>query len=517
MASPVLTWGTESFTFAYGLALTVNKDFTRNEDGSVLTEKHIITVKGAYIAGGGDGAARIAALAGTTVGLANIVEGGGGRESHVQMAPLTISVLGVSYPSVSLTSVSTSEPPEDTAGIQYQEVTLTFETYTGPSDPTSAWKLRSASESFEIKREDDKVTFDSYSDITTNTLYFGYTITHTVSAQGLINHKDKKEAFQQAYKYVESKKMDNLAISSQDIFGAGLYNTLDGRGVKVDTGTYLVAGATAAGYTEYNRTRVASADVAGGSYSITETYFKSKKDATFDITANFNKDEQGDASVTVEGTIEGLTLAGMADPSYDKLSQAEAVYNALSGGDLKSGPIYALASDTFGKYSAIVPGTTLRNYPMQATVSKNKNKGTVNFNVSYKAYGSAVVGLINIFDAYKPITATATISDNNRLISANALADEKTIVSISVIGRGAYGPILQDMGVTKDRKRTAVVEVVVEGPSRTAVNDGLRNLVVSTAMSYAPAGGNVYVDSFSESWDWTVGKCSASIGWIYQK
>jgi hypothetical protein len=521
MASPILTWSTVSITFDYGFTVSIQKDFNRGDDGSVLTEKHIINVKGAFIAGNGDAAARFSALIQKSYSYAQKVATGD-RVATLQMAPLTITTGGdpLTYDSVSLTNISTSEPPEDTAAIQYQEVTLTFETYVTPADPTSQYKLRSATENFEIRREDDKVNFNDYVDITGNTLYYGYTVTHTVSAQGLVNNKSASaasEAFNEAYKYVKSRKMDDLSTVTTDIFGRTLLNgnSLNAKGIKISGEDSLVASALASLYTTYNKVRTVTSDVATGSYSMTETYFQSKKDTTIEISASFNRDETGDSNVSVEGTIQGLSDASITADNYDKLTKAETVYTTLSGGDLKSGPIWALANDVFGKNSAVTNDAQLRNYPMQITVGRNKIAGSLNFNVMYKSYGTTVLSLINYFSSYKAITATATINDNNRL---GASADEQTIVSIPVIGRGEYGPILQDMGVTKDRKRSVTVEVTVEPSQRSPTNDSLRNAVVTKAKSYGPtSGSNIKIESFSESWDWVAGKATANIGWIYQK
>jgi hypothetical protein len=519
MASPTLTWSTVSITFDYGFSLSIQKDFNRGDDGSVLTEKHVINIKGAYIAGTGDAASRFSNLIQKSYSYAQKVATSG-RVATLQMAPLTITTGGtpLKYDSASLVNISTSEPTEDTAAIQYQEVTLAFETYVTPSDPTSNYKLRSASENFEIKREDDKVTFSDYTDLTKNTLYFGYSVTHTVSAQGLVNNITLSEAFNEAYKYVKSKKMDSLSSSTTDIFGRTLLsgNKIDAKGLKVSAEDSLVTSELAAGYKEYTKIRTVSSDIATGSYSITETYFQSKNDTTIELTANFNRDESGDSSVTVEGTIQGLSNASMIADNYDKLTQAENVYTTLSAGNLKSGPIWDLANDVFTTKSAsLINAAELRNYPMQVSVGRNKIAGSINFNVMYKGYGSTVLSLINSFSAYKAISATATINDSNRL---GAGADEQTVVSIPVIGRGSYGPILQDMNVTKDRKRNVSVEVTVEPSGRIPDNDALRNAVVAKAKSYKPAtGSNIIIESFSESWDWVAGKASANIGWIYQQ
>ena len=55
--------GSTSIPFDYGAAVGIQKEFIKSEDGTVLSEKHTVTVKGAIVSTDGpDGLARYTAL-----------------------------------------------------------------------------------------------------------------------------------------------------------------------------------------------------------------------------------------------------------------------------------------------------------------------------------------------------------------------------------------------------------------------------------------------------------------------
>jgi len=507
--SVIIGWGTESFSFEFGVAIGIQKDFTRADDGSIFSEKHVITVKGSIVASGATPEDRYEDLMDKAQAYAQRVHGGN-REATLQMGALSIGGLIV-YDNVSLQSINVSEPSEDTAAIHYQDVSLVFETYNTPSDPATAYKLRSASENLEIKKEEDAFSYLEQNVHSELEPYHSYTVTHTINAQGLVDRLKNTEAFEEAYNYVNSRKKDSLGLVNSDVFGRALFSTLEQKTFEVSGKSSIVVNKTQIEqYGEYNKIRTASADVTTGSYSITTTFFLSREPVNIDITGNYSRDDSGEASVTVEGTIQGLSSKDSTDAQHNKISPARVAYADIAGDLRGNSKIYQFASDIYTRYHTDKSCTALRDRPLNTSFGENKNKGTIVFNVSYKVYSGAVVSLLNSIS--NALTATATIADSNR---SGAGYDMDSIVIIPIIGRGSAGPIIQNMNVTKERKRDVSIDVTLDICERKPVNDTLREQALGVINEYKPIANKVYVSEFNETWDWINGKYQGSIGWIY--
>jgi hypothetical protein len=518
----VLNWNNQAINFDYGFAMGIQKDFTRADDGTILNEKHTLTIKGSFVATGSAATDRYANLLTQMYSKVSYVEqGAAGRQVSIQAGRLTItnnSTPIVDYLSANLIGISVPEPSEDTAGIQFQEVTFTFETFNTPNDPAlSYWKLRSASENFDFKKDEDRIFYDGSAIDQESALKYGFTVTHTVSAQGMFDYNTKSEAINEAYRYVNdrvTKIGDALLTVNTDIYGRGFLGTssLDPKNWKVGGTSSDVVSTEISSYNLYNKIRSSSADATAGSYSVTTTYFLSKELATIDVNANFNRDESGESSVTVEGTIQGVSTQDVKSVTHDKLGNARTVYNTLSGNkSLRTGcPIYTLANNTFSNYHPDISYVALRDYPMATTVGESKTAGSISFNVTYRGYPNEFKTFLDGITG--AIAANITINDVNR---NGAGYDMQTIVVVPIPGR-TKGPILQDMNTTKERKRTAVIDVVVDASQRKSTNDTLRSTVISKANAYKPSSGDVYVENFQEAWDWVTGKYTATLDWIYQ-
>lgn len=505
-----LNWFEDPIIFNYGLAIGIQKEFARADDGSILNEKHTINLTGQIVANGNNADARYSSLIaqiGSYAAKVRVTT----RSATTQAAPLTItgdSGQLLAYSQATLLNISISQPSEETAGLHVQEVSLSFESYNTPSDPASTYKLRSASENFEIKKEEAGLSYLN-DDITTNEPFYSYTITHTISAQGLIN-PSQKEAFEEAYNYVNSRKLDSLAEIKTDNFGRDLASSFDSKLFKVGANSSIaVDGADFNTYGQYNKIRTSSCDLTNGSYSLTTTFFMSKSESNIEITGNFNRDESGDSSVTVDGTIQGLSTNSPTSVKTNKINQARATYSTISG-NLKSGSkIYSFASDIYNRYQQDTTGVSLRDVPLNYSFGENKGNGTITFSVSYKVYPSALVTLLqNITGA---LTATASITDSNR---NGAGYDTDAIVIIPIIGR-ASGPIIQDMGTTKERTRSVNVDVTLEPRYRTVINNTVRSQVIAEVNNYKPTNSELYVNEFQETWDWTSGKYNLNLSWTY--
>ena len=537
-AMMILTFaGSTSIPFDYGAAVGIQKEFIKSEDGTVLSEKHTVTVKGAIVAtDGADGLARYTALVTKGVDVVR-KKGGAERAANLVAGSLVLTAgggdaFGGIYTSAFLTGASLSEPSDDTAGIQFQEVSLTFEclVLTGIT-----YNLKAASEQFEIKRDEDQLFYGNAAGAFTGESddpYYGFIITHTLSATGQakIGATTNSEAYNEASKYIDAKKKSSLlgVIISNDAQGGNLYNKFNTNKFGVDSGgeyNFAGTGATgatpAAGYQEYNRTSTETKDLAGGSCTLTRTYFYSNAPFLIDITGSYEKSEDSIDMVKVDGTVTGLSSKDYKDKNHDKYTKAKAGFDVMKGtGDPfgKESPLYKFADKIFGDnvYSTFYAmNMILDDRPISSSVGENKVKGTIQFSVGYKPIPATVKGEKDAIPHC--IALNVTVSEENKPLEiAGAKIQQKTVVPVMILGR-EKGPILQDMKTTKESTKTAQLEATVDIVERKKLNDALIESGVALALSYAPVNANSFLNALTYNWDWTVGKLTVNVGWIYTK
>lgn len=520
MADVTLKWNNSSIiSFEYGVAIGISKDFVRSDDGTVLSEKHNITIKGSVVASGTNAEARYISLFNKSYDANAKVLQGGEREYSLQIGKLEVTGTEINYSAATLLSINVPEASEDTAGIQFQEVSLVFESIQPPTF-AATYKLKSANENWDFKKEEDKITYkDSDISLENDNVKYSLTVTHTVSAQGLYEYGiSKKEALKIAYEYVSSRLKNDIKNEkiSQDLQARTFLNglTFTPSTSYFSGGAYDIISSDASGFKSYNKIRSSSTDINTATYSVTTVYFMSDEPATIDASANFSRDESGESSVSVEGTIQGLSGKDVNSLSNDKLTNARTVYGQLSGnGSLRNGcHIFSLANNVFNNYHPDKTGIAIRDYPIAVSVGENKTNGSILFNVTYKIIPSEYKAILdNISGA---IAANISVNDSNRNVSADY--DVKTIVEIAIVGRQRKGPILQDMSTTKQRTRSVSIDVTVDATQRTKENYSLKSNILTQANSYKPSGSKCYVQDFSESWDWVRGQYRANFNWIYQ-
>jgi hypothetical protein len=483
--SSILNWG-GGFTFPYGCIATVQKDYERNTAGIAMAEKHTITVKGAIAASGG-GPSSLNALI-TAAGSASDISAG-----TTQIATMSLNIEGqqtFEYDNARLTSFSSSDPPEDTAGIQYIEVSFTFEAYTAVGD----YLLASSSESLEVKKEEDRLSVVN-NDIASDQLNFGYTVTHTVSAQGINGDTD---AYTQAKGWVESR----LKSTSKS-----LSLTKDGMSSNLQSAVNIDDLMGALPDIECNAIRSVNADPASGSHSVTTTFFRTGSNSTCDITVNVERTENGDVTCTASGSIQGLSTDSVTSSTSSKFQNASSAFTAICGNFGSGSKIYSVISTLFGKINP--EGVVLDDFAIGLSVGENKTNGSMNFNVTYRAYPPAVKALMNTIGDC--LSASITFTHDNE--AGNSL-DTQVFASIPIIGRMA-GPVLQDMGTTRERKKGVNVEAIVKPIARSPGNDAPRKACLTEAAKYAPAG-TIFRSNVNSNWDFAAGRASASIEWTYQ-
>jgi hypothetical protein len=130
--------------------------------------------------------------------------------------------------------------------------------------------------------------------------------------------------------------------------------------------------------------------------------------------------------------------------------------------------------------------------------------------VSYKAYPAGVISLKGAIPDC--ISATLSITDENQ---SGKNFDIEIFASIPIIGR-KKGPVLQDMGTTRERKRSVQVDAIVRASQRTPLNEAVKDACRVEALKYAPVGSPIFKSNFSSNWEMTTGHCSVNLEWTYE-
>lgn len=487
-----LSWAGQNLSFPYGYTVSIQKEFERNGDGTPLAEKHSINIRGSIAASASDATVRYNSLITSAASFADTASAIGDAR---QIGTLTLPD-GTTYDNATLTNVSSSEPPDDTAAIHYIDISLSFEAYA--SSNLTDYKLKSVSETVDIRKEEDRSTFND--DDINSDVYFGYTVTHTLNAQGYLTNGI--EAYTEAKKWIEDRLKSTSVglILEKNAYGKNLYENL------TPDDDYQIGTPPP---DEYNAIRTTNADTLGGSYSITTTYFRSKSKSISEVTVDFSKDENGDVSISANGTIQGLSSIGPDSVIDNKYSNAESSYSTICGNFRSGSRIYTAVSNVFNL--ANTESVSLDDYPLVISTGQNKLKGSITFNVTYKAYPTAVLNLINAIPG--AISATMSITDDNK--NGNPAGDVQIYAAIPIIGRSA-GPILQDMATTRERRRTIQVDATVDATQRSPTNTAVVNACFAQILLYAPAGSKIFRNNVNSSWDFTSGRASASVEWTYQ-
>lgn len=548
-ADVILVFGTDEIEFPFGVSVGIQKDFQRMDDGTIISEKHTITIRGAYSlpAGATDPLTSYKQLMqGVQERIATIYRSNKGeRETSLQMDILKLNVSGADafndqYKGATLISAAFAEPSDDTGGFQYQEASLTFECYSFESD-MSPYSLKSASESFEIKREDDGFFFGDdaskqFKGDGSDKPYFSFTITHTISAQGnpKIKGGTKSEAFNEAYKYVILRRKATLYkandVYDKDMYGKSLLNN-----VKItNSDSFKIEGGDAAtqtpydlkNYQEWNITNTESVDVAGGSYSSTRTYYYSPASFTMDINGTYEKSEDGVDNLKVDGTITGLMSSDVYKIFHDKFDNARSgMMQVVGTGNIptqpfgKGTPIYKFAEKLFtdNAYTPFYSGIySLDDRPISTSVTENKVAGTIQFSASYKPIPGTLLELKKKIP--NCISLSINIQDDNPYHSGipDPSYQMKQVVPVMILGRAA-GPIVQDMSTTKESYKTVSLEATVDFAERNPGSQCAASGIKLVLDNYTPSRPSTYLMEISDTFDWTNGKLTVNAKWIYTR
>ncbi|NVM34811.1 MAG: hypothetical protein HWN81_04400 [Candidatus Lokiarchaeota archaeon] len=232
------------------------------------------------------------------------------------------------------------------------------------------------------------------------------------------------------------------------------------------------------------------------------------------------------STVTVQGEIQGLALTSfdggpIAETSENRegfISTQSAYSNArafLTGiNDLT----FCRASEVFAENSGFLYGDstcrasplTLINKVSNSTIGVNPVNGLITYSISYNN------SLQNCFSVNPCIlSSNATITDN---LATDVFASQ------TIIGRGALGPILQDINASTARVKQLNVELVV--PPSTgcdtliAITGDIPLTEVDSLISLISGDlvtnyDQVFVSTNTQNWNFTQGRYTRTVAWTY--
>ena len=374
---------------------------------------------------------------------------------------------------------------DDSGSVQYQDYTFTFVAHKRDGQKIgNTYSLASAEETWEIAENTER-TFNG--NTLTGIPLKTFTITHTVNATGYHRTNDSsylESAWSEAKDWVLSRLVDSPdATIGLDMADKARFTDF----IPVYMGTTSADFINLGSEQYYNHNRVANSDLAGGSYSVTETWFVSKESVTHDVEINYDLSEEQVASVVVNGTISGLSTSSFSSKQDGRVSQAEAALDGVLG------QAYTLASAFYNTVKED-GANGLTNNVLSKSVAKNPVAGTITYTVNFSDKEK---------DQDDTITETLTVTDDNENRTV------KTIAIIAVIGK-ADGPIFQDMGTTPERKRSVAIDWTMKKDKR---DTKPTSEAVAAAYAYQPTGA--FEVTRSESWTPSTGAYTLNIEWTY--
>jgi hypothetical protein len=403
-----------------------------------------------------------------------------------------------------LINVEVPESSDESSSILFGAFTFTFEAYTEVSilgTPDSNFSsainefdynkfyVSSVDESWDMSI-DDEFTYANgdVSGVPNKT----YTVTHTVSATGLRKPLPAggfdTSAWREAQRWTQSRLVNSPAdTQTTDVMGGQNFTDFAASyfgNTSTETSTDLSS------YSFYNHMRVPNVDIAGGSYSVTETWkATANPSATIDLNVDIDISENEMVSMTASGSVQGLDSQSLNAAPVRKIDNAQAVFESLSG------YLYDLCS-TY--YNELNTGGALSNIVKAKSIGKNAGTGVITFSF---AYNDTPI-LIN--DA---ITTGINISYDNKDYQVQLVA------IIAIIGKQQpEGPVIQDMNTSRERKKSVQLDATIKRAERVA---DPKTEWSAVALSYKPSIYPHYVQNFSENWDPITGGYSVSVEWTY--
>lgn len=384
-----------------------------------------------------------------------------------------------------LISINIPEQDDESSGVLFSNYEFTFECI---ENTHNQYSVSSAQENWELNVEDST----TYSPNAEGAIYKIYTIAHSVSAKGIRKYIEDSlspvgDAYKQAQLFVNSRLVNSPSSVSGSLFGQASANY---NPVEIELGPNL----TTDSYGYYNHVRIPSCDIGGGSYSITDTWTSSREPYILEMENTQDISDTGISSVTLSGTIVGLSTDPVTSSIINRIENAEVALNHINS------KAYDIAKLSFVSNSCT---GELLNYTFAKSIGRNRGTGTITFSYTFnnnRYPPSLVVNNVPMVTSY-----SLSVSDENEDGLNNVIAIIPIILK-------ANGPEIQDMGTTGEKRRSVQLDMVMDLCHRSAKPYSIIQGIIE---SKKPTFPNVFRESKVENWDDITGNYSITIAWIY--
>ena len=465
---------------------SISKEILRAGDGTYLSSKYTINISGKAVVKPGDRkSALVQGGRQSSVFGEKIVKLQTNRSKFPMIGVGTLEIIPYGTATTSLltfydarmVSVEIPEQQDDSPDLHYTDYNFTFEAYQKKDESQDSTALvSSVEESWDFAPEEGKVCFKD-GDIS-QIPFKVYKLTHTLSATGIRKYStaipavqdSDGEPWRQAAKWIKSRVryepqadiLSHVNNASKDPSFNPFYMNHNSSEIKNQLKVNLrdpVAedDGRVVEYFAYNYERTSSnVTLSGGGYQITDTWICALKDTKALHTLSTSVDNQsssGYISVTVNGTVEGLSDLRPADDTETyKINKNEKYHNANSELIKVLGFSYTEAQRAYNEINFLMkPVNIISNTEIEKTLSdvkhkksvaRNQNTGTINWSITY--HDTQIIG-----DSDVIASEDINIQYNNHTAS-------DVVAIIPVIGKN-NGPVVQYWGdKTIDVKNTNI-------------------------------------------------------------
>jgi hypothetical protein len=277
-------------------------------------------------------------------------------------------------------------------------------------------------------------------------------------------------------------------------------------------------------YKGYNHVITESVDMAGGSYSATETWIMASGNALENWSASINSSINSPfVTVSIDGSVRGLseyTPSGYHtqernDPTSENYGVRTGFENAqLKYNEVSNSGKYGFVSDIYRRVNNLV-AVELNSSPTSITLGTNEFTGEITYSLQFDN---------------RPLNIISGVLSEQ--ININDTYPGDVFAVIPVIGRPT-GPILQYIGGRTEYKRDVSINLVMDytkipyGKTRNPLILKKPSIVEPTATQIAdllkelspanePGIRKYFINAPSESWNPKDGSYSFNISWTYE-
>lgn len=480
-------------------------------DGTYISSTFSITINGYVTIGSSGGKDQSAIQAATKAYLSQ-----SGKQGILEIAPYGGFGGGIlKFNDARLTSANMSEQSDEDNGTQYIQYSLSFEANEMADTDNPTYRLRSAGETWQLQEQSSFSYTDNISSEANKRKV--YTLTHTISAEGLPTYA---QGVLQKTAWAEASQWCNARISETPASDSGISTNTNQATANAEFNPWLMNKDNDAsiknltlgdGYTATNQVRVNNADVAGGSFSVTDTWTLMYGDTLANQTIEVNIDnavESEEVTVQVNGTVQGVNTTDVESNQSDIYANALTEYKKLfttNGGGSPSlmlaTQIGAAASTALSSFDAVGRTTGfLLDEVRSFSEQHDQVAGSISWNMSFSDMSAGgVTGAIY----YK-----STLSYSNDGEGKDLGFEDRMPNPISVV---RYGPYIYLPSTTREKTVEANVEVRMGRKYRAGLPVVSPPDLGATAVLIAP-----FEVSRTENWNPKTGVYTLQIGYIYE-